>query len=130
MQIACAERASAPVAAEGVLDLRDWSFEADGAVQLTGNWVFCRDALLEPGDPDPPPGSCGMLRVPGLWTDAGAAPGRGAATYRLRILLPSERPPLSLRVGAPMTAHRLFIDGREVAGTGRVARTPADSVSR
>ena len=123
-QGACAVRSSLPVASEGVLDLRAWDFASDGAVQLTGDWGFCWDALLEPGDPPPDAGACGTMHVPGLWTDRGAAPGRGVASYRLRILLPRERPPLSLRVGAPLTAHRLFIDGRWYPGSGRVTRTP------
>lgn len=130
MQAACAEQSSSPSAVAGVLDLRSWSFEADGAVQLTGDWGFCWDALLDPGDPSPEPGTCGTARVPGLWTEVNAAPGRGTATYRLRILLPPERPPLSLRVGAPMTSHRLFINGRSVAGTGRVTRTPEGHLSQ
>lgn len=120
-----AEGRTVPAASGGVLDLRGWSLASDGALPLTGDWGFCWGVLLEPGQPAPEPGRCGTLRVPSLWADTDAARGRGVGTYRLRILLPRDVPPLALRVGAPLTAHRLFIDGRAVPGTGRVALEPS-----
>ena len=123
-QVACSQARPAPSAVDGVLDLRSWSFDADGIVVLAGDWEFCWDQLLTPGEPPAEPGTCGTIHVPGLWTEGGAAPGSGVATYRLRILLPAEPPVRALNVGAPLTAHRLWIDGQSYSGTGRVARQP------
>ena len=130
MQFGCSEGLPGPVAVDGVLDLRSRSFESDGPVQLAGDWTFCWDALLAPGDPLPAPEVCETLGVPGLWTDHGAGEGRGYATYFLHIRLPEQRPPLSLRVGAPMTAHRLWINGQSYPGTGTVARSPGRYASQ
>jgi hypothetical protein len=39
-----------PVASKGVLDLRQWNFEKDGPIDLTGEWEFFWKQLLEPAD--------------------------------------------------------------------------------
>lgn len=131
VQTACSGSSSNPSAVDGVLDLRGWSFDVDGLVQLQGAWEFCWGELLEPGAAGFDSPACGTLDVPGLWTDDGAVPGLGYATYRLRVLLPADRSaPLALSAGAPLTAHRLWIDGREVPGTGRVTLEPGRHVSQ
>ena len=38
----------APEAVEGVIDLRDWDFEKNGSVNLSGEWLFFWDELLQP----------------------------------------------------------------------------------
>ncbi|MGH0034103.1 MAG: hypothetical protein ACQGVK_03660 [Myxococcota bacterium] len=126
--------AAPPVASgPGVRDLRGWDFAADGLASLAGEWAICWDALLTPERPDCP-GAWEPVPVPALWSDpaiAGARDsGMGFATYRLRILLPEDAPPLSLRSGAPFTAFALWIDGRPHGGSGEVGRTPEDSTSR
>jgi len=40
----------APLAAKGVLDLTNWDFERDGPVNLTGEYEFYWNQLLNPQD--------------------------------------------------------------------------------
>ena len=129
-QFACADHGPAPSAVDGVLDLRDWSFKSNGSVQLAGNWGFCWGELLTPGQAPAEPEGCGTVQIPGLWTDEANGIGSGYATYRLRILLPEEHPVLALNVGAPLTAHRLWVNGQSYDGTGTVARQSGDYVSQ
>ena len=129
-QFACADHAPAPSAVDGVLDLRGWSFESKGSMQLSGNWGFCWGELLAPGQAPAEPEDCGTVQIPGLWTDEPNGIGSGYATYRLRVLLPKEHPVLALNVGAPLTAHRLWVNGQSYDGTGTVARQPGDYVSQ
>lgn len=125
--------ARASDAGKGIRDLRAWDFRADGLADLGGQWSICWDALLTPDRPDCP-GGWKAVPMPGLWSEpdiaASRAAGTGFATYRLRILLPEDAPPLSLRSGATFTAHRLWIDGRPYRGSGRVGRTVGESTAQ
>lgn len=114
---------AAPAAVDGVLDLRDWDFEHDGPVAIKGDWNFYWKQLLEPT-------SVGTqaLRVDGIWNgipgpNGQAIEGIGYGTYRLKVLLAHERlaPDLALRLRTVMSAHRLWLDGEEVTGSGVVS---------
>jgi class 3 adenylate cyclase len=64
--------------------------------------------------------------VPGLWSESALSSpigGRGVATYRLHVRLPPDASTFSVAVGGPLTAHRLWIDGVERGGLGRVGET-------
>ncbi len=128
--VGCSEVLPRPLVVAGVLDLRGWSFETDGVVEFVGDWEFCWDQLLTPGEVAGQDGRCGTMPVPGLWTDQPSREGRGYATYRLRVLLPVEHPPLSLRAGSPMTAHQLWVNGRRYPGSGKVTRSPVPGAAQ
>jgi len=111
-----------PTASNGVLDLRDWNFERDGAVSIAGDWDFHWGELLGPGASGGKP-----LRAEGLWDEVRGGDGKrlgaiGYGTYRLRVLLPPQRsrPELALRVRAVLTAHRLWLGDQEFVGAGKV----------
>jgi PAS domain S-box-containing protein len=123
----CVPRAPrAPRAVDGVLDLREWSFEADGPVRLDGEWEFAWGAFVAPGDQAVPRLS-GTASVPGVWngleTGRGPAPAYGYATYRLRILMPAHRPPLAIKMLDAATATALYAQGTLIMESG----TPGDS---
>ncbi len=129
---AAAEPRPQATAADGVLDLRSWDFVRDGPAHLRGEWSICWDALLTP-DRSVCPLGWTTIAVPRLWSEAGTvgAPddGRGVATYRLRIRLPEDAPPLAVRAGAPFTAHEIWIDGGHRGAEGRVSRSAEESVA-
>lgn len=121
---------SKPSVVDGRLDLTNWDFDADGDVALLGTWEVCWGQLIEPGktcrsDWRPVP-------VRGIWGEAGVGGpfgGKGVATYRVRIALPPESEPLSVVVGGPLTAHRLWIDGIARGGVGVVGATAETTVA-
>ena len=120
----------APVAQKGVLDLSQWNFQKDGTVELRGEYVFYWKQLLGPHLPDPQEAgqSLSYILVPGDWNgykiDGIPAPGRGYATYHLRIILPEPEQPLALKVHELKTAANIFVNGRKVHTIGRVGKTP------
>ncbi|MEZ4599048.1 MAG: 7TM diverse intracellular signaling domain-containing protein [Syntrophotaleaceae bacterium] len=63
--------------------------------------------------------------VPGYWNghDGGNGPlsGAGYATFRLRVRLPAETSPLSIRIEDQSTAYRLWVNGIEVMSDGVVS---------
>lgn len=67
-----------------------------------------------------------MRSVPDIWKGADAAGenGQGAGTYRLRVLLPPERPELAIRYTTVSTAFELDVDGIQIAHAGSPAVDP------
>jgi signal transduction histidine kinase len=122
-----------PTASSGVLDLRGWDLAGDGPVKLTGEWEFYWEQLLEPaqlrGDR---PEMTGYISVPRSWNgyvvDGKKLAGDGYATYALTILTKPGDGRVCFRMPQGATAYRLWVNGRELAGNGRVSASAQDMV--
>jgi len=122
-------RREAPRAERAVLDLSDWDFQRDGAVKLAGDWAFFPGRLLDYAEATasiPPL----MRTVPDFWkgTDAGGTAGRGAGTYRLRVLLSDRAVGLGIRLPTVSTAFELDANGAMIAAAGRPALLAQDAI--
>jgi two-component sensor histidine kinase len=119
-----------PAANAGLLDLRYWDFERQGAIRLSGQWDFASGVLLD-ADGASLYQAWQERRVPDFWSvsEGGERPGTGAGTYRLRILLPSDAPPLAIRNYTGFNAFELEVDGRTVARAGRPSLRRETAVS-
>ncbi|MCT2557964.1 GAF domain-containing protein [Tsuneonella sp. YG55] len=115
--------AQAPQARDGVIDLTGWNPRSE-AIALVGEWAFRRDA--GEGFDGPAPGT---MRVPGTWSlgPGESTSSRGVATYRLTIrgLAPGE---YAVRIPLLYSAARVYVDGKQVAGIGRLGGSPATTV--
>ena len=115
-----------PVAQKGVLDLRDWDFTRDGGINLDGQWEFYRDHLLDPSDFKKPDitKNRAFITVPGLWSkqriNGVSLPGRGCATYRLRILNHSDARMKTVSLRRVLSAYRLWLNGKLADEKGTV----------
>ncbi|MFD2381072.1 ATP-binding protein [Paenibacillus xanthanilyticus] len=124
-----------PVAKEGVIDLRNWSFLDQGSLNLSGEWALFDHRLLGPVESAYQPESAvAYAAVPQSWNSYpasfGLQSGQGYATYRLKVLLtPSDRL-LAIRVPNIFSAYKLWVDGRMLASEGEVGRSRADSDAR
>jgi two-component sensor histidine kinase len=119
------EASAGPRAVAGVLDLRAWDFDREGSTRLGGEWKFYPGRLLRESDAGETL-PFALRSVPHFWrgTEAGGTHGRGAGTYRLRVLLPPNHPPLAIRNLTVTTAFELEVDGELLARGGRPALTP------
>ncbi len=123
-------KAERPVIVRGILDLRNWNFAHHGALALDGRWEFYRDRLLEPGDfkNTPDRGDRTFIAVPGLWKNRAingtALPGKGRATYRLRILTGSDTTVKTLVVNRIYSGYRLWINGALADAKGSANGSP------
>lgn len=117
-----------PRAHGGILNLSNEDL-ADSRVRvIRGEWEFWPGQLLEPDDflLDAGPEGGGLLNVPGFWNgyqkdDGTVMGGTGCGTYRLTIRLKDPGEPLAIRTGSIHTAHRLFINGREISSSGETS---------
>jgi hypothetical protein len=127
----CKQSVDPPMIRAGSLDLTHWDFAANGTVALVGDWELCWDELVDPASGDCP-GGWEPFPVPRLWSDSGVSERvrpKGVASYRAVLELPGDAGAYSLRVGAPITAYRLWIDGVERGGSGVVGRSAAETVA-
>lgn len=109
-----------PLAKGGTIDLRNQNFAE--AIPLDGEWAFYWKQLLNPRDT--PTGEFEMVSFPSKWTDqernGKKLPSFGYATYKLKVLLPSAE---HLRLAMPdaYSAYRIFINGKQMAASGKVS---------
>lgn len=115
-----------PRVQEGRLDLSGWNFEA-GSVRLDGQWEFWWGRYLVTAG-EPGTGEGRFIATPGYWNNANPEiyPAEGAATYRLRVRLPSRSEPWALALPDIACAWRLSVNGVFVAENGRASTDPAE----
>ncbi len=119
---------SAQNTAAGTLDLRDW--DADSAVPVVGPWQVIRGRLVDPAGFDAAYRG-ETISFPDRWhdraensTDPDWPVGFGAASYRLKLLLPVGGPRQALKLQTPYSSYKIWVNGREVAGNGHPTETP------
>lgn len=117
-----------PPAVQGMLNLENWDLEQDGIVKLKGEWEFYWNQLLTASDfADSAPLPAGQIvQVPNVWTDyekdGQDYPGKGFATYRLRVQLADDgSQKLALKIPDISTACKIYVDHQLIAECGEVA---------
>ncbi|MCE5173305.1 ATP-binding protein [Paenibacillus profundus] len=115
-----------PLAAQGVLDLRDWEFENQRSIALNGEWEFYPGRFLEQNDAEAfslP--SQSYVKVPGDWRSSVSDKGDssyGYGTYRLRILTGGRlNQPYGFWIRNIQTSSMLFMNGQLLAKFGSPA---------
>ncbi len=123
-----------PEAKNGVLDLRQWNFDQDGPVELTGEWEFYWSAHLAPEDfaDSARPQKTGLIKVPSVWNGYPVAgkklTGDGFATLRLKVLLGDVPDSMALKIMELMTACTVYVNGKTVATVGSAGRDMESSI--
>jgi len=127
----CSTSAS-PLAENGLLDLRTWSFEQQGTVRLEGQWEFYWQDLRGPADfadarPD-------FIKVKGDWNkfsvNGEPVGADGYATYRLRFLLQNPPDIMALKLPGQFMSFRAFVNGKEIYKSGEVGAGPEKTRAR
>ncbi|MBV9986963.1 MAG: response regulator [Chitinophagaceae bacterium] len=110
---------SGPVAAKGVIDLRNTDLKHN-IVPLSGDWALYWNRLLVPADTLTPP--LAFVPFPKLWHKTSVngllLPSTGYASYKLTVLLPKHSSRLALELPDTYTSYRLFVNGQEFAAAG------------
>ncbi len=127
------EKIRAPVAIDGVLDLRNWDFSGKSdSIELKGEWNFAWRQFIAPTT-DRGFDAIATVSVPHRWSGATfgseVSDGRGYGTYHLRVLLPQNTPPLGLRTMGLTYATATYINGDLIhtigtPGTSKTSEKP------
>ena len=107
---------SVPTVHGGVIDLRNWSFDTNGQVLLSGDYgFFWNESLHDWKDPS------AYIPVPASWANKKAMQGKtypidGYATYAVRLLLPKNAPSLSISLQNRFPSLTVFANGVKLEG--------------
>ncbi|MGB0524503.1 MAG: ATP-binding protein, partial [Flammeovirgaceae bacterium] len=123
-----------PKVQNGLLDARDWDFQAQGLLKLDGHWSFYWDQLIKDQSEinrlKATDGTCNLI---GFWTEE-VTEGtlfeqNGVATYHLKILLPDTVNAYFLKINTVFTAYELWGNNKLLTKVGEVGRSPEMTVN-
>lgn len=129
LAVACgtSQGTPAPRASRGHLDLSGWDFHKGGLVSLRGEWSLYWNEFVSPSAVGPPSTPQAFIEVPGSWedvdVDGNSTTGHGYATYRLRVALPADSPPLALKIIDIGTEFSLYVNGAAIRSAGTVGKS-------
>lgn len=123
-----------PLARNGVLDVRNWDFDRDGPVSLSGEWLLYQNEILKPENcNDEGCGrTSGITMLPAGRSRHSVAgqvlTASGSATYRLTVLLNEryDRRILAIKISEMRSAKRFYVNNSLVSSTGVVAGNEKD----
>ncbi|QAA30879.1 ATP-binding protein [Clostridium manihotivorum] len=106
---------SLPQAKLGVIDLRNWNFQKDGLLNLSGQWEFYSGRLIEPQEF----GKVALDNkqysyIPGIFAT------QGYGTYRLKVLADRPEELYSLKIDYIQSAYKLWVNNNLVMSNGTV----------
>ena len=118
-----AQNVKIPKAKDGILDLREWQFGKYGPVKLEGEWEFYWYELVNPADVNRYKNKKNYRYFPKLWQNDTIRGEKilpqGHASHRLRVILNSVTPELSVSIPHFYSAYILFINGEYIASNGQ-----------
>ncbi len=125
---ALTEKKNSPKAKRGVIDLTSWNFHSKGSITLDGQWEFYWNKLAHPNDfKSRRSNKINYLTVPGQWIgkriNGKKIPGKGFATYRLKIRRNSDDTLMSLKLFYVLSAFKVWVNGKLVSVYGDVSAT-------
>ncbi|MBX3252559.1 MAG: response regulator [Chitinophagaceae bacterium] len=101
-----------------------------GTFSLKGKWEFYWQQLLAPNDISLYTPS--YISFPSLWNDielnGKSLPSKGYATYKFRLILPSQRPEMALEIPDTYTTYALYVNSELLARNGRPATQKEDAI--
>jgi PAS domain S-box-containing protein len=121
-----------PVARDGIIDLSGWDISKDGSVSLDGKWEFYWNKLYTPQDfsSNAQLPLTGYIEVPGTWEEqdinGSHFPGKGFATYRLKVKMKGDGGLLALKLRDAATSFTIWVNGNIVASSGKVSADPLE----
>ncbi len=130
-QFFCKKELLLPPIEDGILDLRNLSFENSPSMELKGEWKFLYNELIPYSEIPFELERFKITKIPHRFSDVKFKERElsniGVATYYLKILIADSTQKLGLTFGIVNTAYKLFINGEEVLNKGEVGKTEETS---
>lgn len=122
----CGKYIHVPEAQQGEIELSEWNYEANGIVNLQGEWEFYWNRLYEPGQ-IPKSRNNFYIQVPSNWRGKshpqGTLPMTGYGTYRLIIHHGMAGTYMGIRIPYTGTAYKMYVDEVLLSKNGTVGRS-------
>jgi hypothetical protein len=120
-----------PPIKKGILDLRNWNFVENEAINIGGQWEFYWQEYLNTSALNSPSHKKIYRQFPKLWRND-TVNGQiispiGYATHRLKIVLSSITPELSISIPEMYNSYFLFINGEFIASSGQIGTSKENS---
>jgi signal transduction histidine kinase len=119
----------------GALDLRNWNWQKNGIVNLTGDWEFYWQKFYDPSlFADSFFQKKEYAFVPSFWNTYTPEkkilePDFGYATYHLLVLCPESNEQLALKFLTVESAYNLFVNGRKILQVGQPDSTEEATIA-
>jgi len=115
------------------IDLQNSTITKDTEILLDADWSFYWKEFIKPGEFETQKPFAKVTLS--NWTtfhlsETEKLPSFGYATYRLSIVIPKERPNVSLYIPAAFAASKLWINGTLISEIGRVGTTKSETLHR
>ncbi len=126
--LSCTNEEATPAAHDGIINLKNYTFDDSHTLPLNGKWKFYYKQLLTSEEITRHDKTDFMLAtVPFSWNsykkDNKKLPAFGCGTFKLRIELPEKHPRLALKFKEIHTAAKVFVDNIEIFSAGTVSET-------
>jgi hypothetical protein len=112
----------------GVLDLREWDFNAVPQISLDGEWKFYWNELFTYTETQKKESAAIVFTVPWNEQQGKKFPAIGYATYTLQVYLPKTVLNLAVEVPAFYNSYELIINGKVVSRNGKVGTNKNSSM--
>ncbi|MDH5717063.1 MAG: SpoIIE family protein phosphatase [Spirochaetia bacterium] len=120
----CSAKEENFIVKNGEIDLSNWDFIKDGSVELKGTWKFYYKKLFSNGT-DLSKEEYSFLYSPGLWngsTQQGKEiNGLGYGTYKLNLILGSNRPSLAIKMIDAATSYNMWFNKKKILSNGQIS---------
>lgn len=116
-------------AVQGVLDLSLEDISKDNFI-LDGKWEFYWSELLNPGDL--PIYQPSYITIPNTWNNielnGKSLPAIGYATYKLKLILPKERPEMAIEIPDTYSSYTFYVNDSLLTANGKPAKNKEEAV--
>lgn len=124
-----------------MIDLRDWNFNpprGSGVIEFVGDWEFYWNELID--DPNKQKEffrnydskRLNYISVPSEWQNyklnGETLPPEGYAMYRMRVLMPPDKTPLSFSMTDISSAYSLYVNGVLHYSVGKIGKSKEDMI--
>jgi hypothetical protein len=115
---------------KGIADIRNYNFQENGPLELSGEWEFYMSQFLAPADfTNETRHAKDYVDFPSVWNNSSGPQNFGFATYRLTVLV-DRNEHLALYVPHAYSSYKLWANGTEISINGLVGKSRESSIPK
>lgn len=123
-----------PTAHNGIIDVKQYDFDGNSPLPLSGEWEFYYGELIPPDrfKTDAPLVSNSFVLSPSVWNSSvdfrgNKLSGNGCATYRVLVRVPNGQHDWGFKIYNESTSYKLFVNGEMILSNGITSRKRSEA---